>query len=491
MFLENKSRNKKGNLIAQFLVLIIVATIMIIFVTSFGAKIWGVFFPNSDKSTLNNFEMLFNVINYNAVSEEDYESTPINIYLKEKYRILFFETNYVDCGYKSTDSNEKIMYYKPQACDNKDNLQCICLYKDEPIKELKSKDKNVVKCHTLSQNINFDSLEDPNLFFQLNRKGCNMGKSMNTESYNSYLIIKYNDYIDKKTVSRVYVLEDTEANRRINTELSIPRCSIKDDPLLKLCNRQKDGTVLGANSELDHTTNNAILGTISQECKKTGFNSTSIRCDFNNDKTTNDCIASCSFGDESNNICKIGNTCENYNQIKGIYGINYITPNYEYKYNYMCSNDVNYCNFKNCKIKPLEFYTYKDSKLDGGFDPVPIETKDLKQKLSDCDIKYDANLYTAIRAWFITEHDDNSNCNKLFEENFNDKLPVITCNPNYMDKCKDFIVDKEKICELKYLSKDNQYWLTYYKNDKTICPEIETLFMPIDLCYTDSSKPTA
>jgi len=490
MFLGNKDRNVKGNLIAQFVVLLVVAVILILVVTSFGAKIWSAFFPNSDKSTVKSFDMVYQVLNLKSISEKDYDYTPLNVYMKENYRMLFFKESLLNCGEKTTQitagddtvqtytGTSEVTYYRPTTCEDQ---QCLCLYKDEPSKILKEKDRYVVKCYQVMKKINID----PKLF-QLNYKVCQAGTNTQVSSgsssgtdtaYGSYLFIKYNKYDPdtKELTPYVYVLLDTDANRKINEDLSIPRCHKSSDPLSALCIGEKEGTIITAEKEGEIDT----LNTIYEGCKNNNLKSTSITCTFNNNDNQ-ECIASCIAGDESSKCTTKYKTCGGYNQIPGLSGLNYISPTYDYKYTYMCENNANYCDFATgCQIHSLLIYAYK-SDPSGGFDPK--NNPDLATQITSCNAYYNIALETRTHKRFYTSYNTtNEECNNLFKDKFYESpQQIMACAPDNLDKCKTFIDDKTTECELKFIKQSPNYWLTSYNTNT--CPEIEEMFIPVNFC---------
>lgn len=499
MFLNTKSKNSKGNLIAQFVVLLVVAVILILVVTSFGAKIWATFFPNSDKSTVKNFDMLYHVLNAKSVSQNPYDYTPLNIYLKKDYRILFFENDEINCGTKTiittgggtvpttSTSTTTVNYYKPSKCEKE---KCLCLYKDEPSTNIKKKDNNVVKCYQMLGQIN--TIKDR---FQINLKTCDAGTNTqasafsssgtNTE-YSSYLIIKYDYYNDDTQITTpyIYVLEDTEYNQKINKELSIPRCRNGKDDVTKLCNGKKDGTVIEVKKQSDIK----ILETISKGCQP-DFKSTSITCEFKPGTTNNECNILCKTGDETNKCTTTYKNCEGYNQIKGVYDIGYINPNHDFKYYYMCLNDKEYCNFENnCGITILEVYANR-ADPSGGYDPK--SNSELSAKLEACKVTVNTHFnYAKTQRWFITSYDDtNPECVALFDQKFYEKQQVLACAPDKLDECKAFINTKTTDCEILGIQNGANYWITHYNEDLDKCPEIYSLFININFC-TESTAPT-
>jgi hypothetical protein len=508
MFLRTKSQNKKANLIAQFVVLLVIAVILILVVTSFGVKIWSSFFPNSDISTLKSFEMLYQVINAKSVATDiDYDYTPINIYMKENYRILFFEKDKLNCGQLSilvisggtagatvtSSTPTEIIYNRPTTCEDE---QCICLYKNEPSQIEKDRDKYVVKCHKLTRNIDFEPLTPPtNLdahkLFEINDKSCEVVTGLRTASattnteYSSYLIIKYNEYEDTgKSTPRVFILEDSEDNRRLNNELSIPRCSVSTDPLISMCNGKIDGVIIEPNEQ-------EKLDIISKECETTQTKkSTGIECKFTNDKINRICSVNCI--DESSTICKNINSdnkdkCEIYNQLEGVYDLKYITKEYNYKYTYMCLNDAKYCNAitpNTCEVIPLEVYADpKDS--EGGYTPKSnLEPGSKEAKIQSC---IGDKFIIKGNKWFVKSYDaTNSDCDEnLIKIYFYPKRQVYACNPENIQKCKQTIDENTGInCELRYIKDANKYWITYYKDDETCLDTLtdKTIFLPVNLC---------
>jgi len=509
MFLKIKNRNTKGNLIAQFVVLLVVAVILILFVTSFGAKIWASFFPNSDKSTLSSFEMMYQVINAKILSQKTYDSMSINIYMKENYRILLFNEplnlNGDTFGTASCWDNA-VTFYSPKVCETS---QCICLYNKMPVDGKENKEKNVVKCHKFINNTNFDVN-----YFDINNRVCNSVKTSrnpNKENadttYKSFMVIRRTTYEyppklqTPNTINTlvpkayVYIIEDNESNRALEKEWSIPRCDIDKtgDALKELCNGQIDGTVIGPSGKIKPN-DEILLKTIYDNCKKNTPStiSTSITCKFTNNVETHECFASCNDISSictTNAITSNNDKCDIYNQINGIYDIKYITSNYNHQYSYMCVNDANYCNVAStssmCQPKPLQVYTYMANSK-GTYTPKTTTTgngqEDIIQgKIQKCitDKFAIGNNEILVKSYDTTDAD----CNNIFKANFNDARTVYTCNPDNIQKCEQSIKDNIIKCAFKTISQSGKTWITSYNDDQT-CTELKdtNIFLEVDLC---------
>ena len=142
--MSRKIKNsKKGDIVLTFLVLLLVAGAMIYYVSSFTGSIWGVFFPSPDKATIKSFETIYTLINSKSYSGKQYDSGIMNIYLKDGYRIFLFGPDGLQCGAQQTSSvdnqgniitnSASVKLPLPKECTAGKN--CLCLYKDQPLKE--------------------------------------------------------------------------------------------------------------------------------------------------------------------------------------------------------------------------------------------------------------------------------------------------------------------------------------------------------------------
>jgi len=144
-------KKSKGDMVVQFVVLLVAAIIMIFFITSYAAKIWGAFFPSDDKSTTKSLDTFYSLVESKAASPLDYEMTPYTVYIKKGYCMEFFDKPVVD--------DNTVKEYAPSGCYDKSNQfqQCICLYNGFPSYTESKKEKNVMNCVTLQAPVNIDS----------------------------------------------------------------------------------------------------------------------------------------------------------------------------------------------------------------------------------------------------------------------------------------------------------------------------------------------
>jgi hypothetical protein len=499
-------KQKKGNLVAQFVVLVIIATILIFTVSSFGSKIWQAFFPSADKSTLKSFDAVFNVFNAKAISQQDYDSTTMSIYLKEGYRIIFFDENgKLECKIKHWGMPAMGTFYAPKTC--KPDKQCMCLYKeapamDKPPTDTADREKKLIKCYTFENKINVDEK-----YSDLNKVACNNKK---TEPYGTYMFIKRSVYPPELPEKKdyVYVLENTEENRALDAKWRIPVCKTlyPSNP----CYGKKDGDTVEA-------TDQSSLDKIYNYCKNkegVAYKSLSVKCEYPQGGT--DCDTNCKYGDITDKCNVIYSTCEDYNQLIGTMGntisstgyrfiVNYISADEEYKYYGMCNNNVAYCNVNegaNCFVTTWNVYACKNSPSGTAYDSYgttsclsPQEDPDLKSANINCNVEFLKDLKDKVTRSggfesFITSYDENNaKCKEYMEKNFYEKQSIMTCKKDKTDDCQKFIEGKERFigtsykCQLKFIEFENEYWLTHYDFIYPDCEKsIKELFTTVSLC---------
>jgi len=484
---------KKGNLVAQFVVLLVVAVILIFVVSSFGAKIWQAFFPSADKSTIKSFDSVFNVFNAKAASQQDYDSTTINIYLKDGYRIIFFDGEKLECLHDHWYGPTIGTAYAPKECTK--GKQCMCLYKKMPSlkqqsTDMKDRESNLVKCYSFENHINIELKN-----FDFNNIACN---NKDTDSYGSYMFIKRTIYppILPEKKDYVYVIEDNDANRALDADWSIPVCKTTDSS--NPCYGKRNGDTVEA-------TDQNSLGKIDRYCKTKDkditYKSTSVKCEYLEGGT--DCDTNCKDSDVTDQCNVTYSTCEDYNQLISSMGFNlnveYISADEEYKYYGMCKFDATFCDIGKspggqsvgCGIADWNIYACKDSKTgatETNTDCAPPYTTVSGLEDTDCKVELlknldETTLYTGVFVGYIASYDTtNKKCNDYMIDKFYDKQPVMVCKKDMSDMCQKYIKDKEKTCKLKFIAYGQDYWLMHY--DSTCEKDVKELFASVSFCKT-------
>jgi hypothetical protein len=464
MFLDTK----KGNIVAQFVVLIVIAVIMIFVVTAFGAKIWSSFFPNEDKSSLSSFEALFSVIEAKSVSEAQYDSTILNIYLKKDYNIAFFTDGKANCAETHWYGPTVTIFNAPSECET--GKQCLCLYDGELNRNRGKEDKNLVKCHTIAKTMKID--RD---YFYLNNGICG-----SPDRYNSYIIAKR----IVTTTPYLYVLPDNEGNRTLDEKWKIPMCNTPSDRG-SLCLGKSDESVVTFNDDINMTM-------LYDYCKKENIISTSIKCKYYDGTTGADvrgCKLDCDYGSITHETLR---SCSNFNKNFGPNNEKYVSKNQNYRYYYMCDHDADY--YKNgCDISQWNVYICKAS-VDGAQndDCYPYDLADMCEAsdgtnipdcyvtkeywITVCDIEY-ANadgLYSTDGKFIISYNINNANCKAYMDKNYyTNKGTVYACKSD-IQGCRTFITTNKDSCSLKYMSANDNYWITYY--DSKCDSQVKNLF---------------
>ena len=489
-------KTKKGNLVAQFVVLIIIAVILIFVVTSFGAKIWQAFFPNADKSTIKSFDAIFNVINTKAISTLDHDSTTMNTYLKDDYRIIFFEsTGRLDCKIDYWGSPALATYYAPKVCTP--GKQCLCLYKKPPTiaasNDMKAREQNLVKCYSFKDPINIDDK-----YFDLNKVTCTTTKPI---PYSSYIFVEQKIYPAKK--SFVYVIEDNDANKIQDAKWAIPACHTTDSS--NPCYGKNDGDIVKG---IDQTSFDNIYK-YCQNREGVAYKSTSVQCVYS--QGGDDCDVKCAPGDVTP-FCGSGkkySLCEDYNTLTDNmasgFAVNYISQDEDYASYAMCEFDNKFCTVSGnsgCHISTWDVYACRDSptgtiSATGGDCSPPWPYAELGLDGVDCKIKYLADLDKKILTdsgylSFITSYDDsNSKCSAYMKKYFFDKQSIMKCKAGMNTQCDAFVQNKKKMlssnydCDLKFIQNGQSYWLTHYDSSNAQCDkDVKALFTTVSLCKT-------
>jgi len=451
MFLDKK----KGDIVTEFVVLIIVAVILIFVVTSFGAKIWSSFFPDEDKSTLKSFEVLFSIVEAKSVSPLQYDSTMVNLYLADDYNIAFFTDGKANCREKHWYGPTVTIYNAPSDCET--GKQCLCLYDDTPEIALSKKDKHVVKCQSITNVMKIDKEH-----FFLNDRICG-----SPEAYSSYIVAKRN----VAGSSYLYMIPDNDSNRKLDENWSIPMCTNNAN---SLCYGEGDGAIVTFNDDTH-------MELLYNYCKtQQNVLSTSIRCIYNKGTTGADdrgCDIDCKYGEASSENIK---SCNEFN--KAYFGkTKYLSKDWSYKYYYMCSNSIKYYTNMKCKLNQWSAYICKNS-VDGAENSKchPPTTVDCKLEYIDPDVLVGTGQ-------FITLYDTaNPDCKKYMDTNYYPGKSTIWACKSDIVGCEAFVMNKKVDCSLKYLSDSNRiYWITYYDAKIPDCDsQIKNLFEIAYFCTT-------
>ncbi|MGV8172509.1 MAG: hypothetical protein ACP5OA_07505 [Candidatus Woesearchaeota archaeon] len=457
-------------IVAQFAVLLVIAVIMIFIVTAFGAKIWSSIFPSDDKSTLKSFETLYTTINMISQSPLDYDSITLGTYLAKNYEVIYFNEPVLQCEKQQTYTTGGMVptsntytvtkeYYMPTECEP--NKQCICLYDDDPVDNEDKRNKNVVKCRSMTETMNID----PG-YFILNRGVCYPDMT------------KWNELIIAKNSTNngnyLFILEDNEVNRKLDAEWNSKRCPADTDSngvvTLGICYDAKDGTIIipETDDELDR---------IYQFCYGQGFKSTSVKCTY---EATGNCQIECDISDV-NSKCGITYTkCSDFN--KGIGVVNYINAIDDRELFLLCEKDMQYyCNL-GCEISDWDTYICMNT-IDGSISSTACNALPIgcnEERLADR-----GTLNKFIKSYDIT----NDDCRIYMEQNFYlDKHKILACKQQDMNsECVNFVNTRkgETDCNLKFLSVYNNYWITYYNPNCEY--EVKELFSEAYFCTNSAT----
>jgi len=490
---------KKGNLVAQFVVLLVIAAILIFVVSSFGAKIWQAFFPSADKSTMKSFDAVFNMINTKGVSLQDYDSTNMNIYLKDGYKIIFFDDGKLECRNQHWGMPIMATYYAPKECTSGE--QCICLYKKVPAvapeTDTKEREKNLVRCYSFQNRINIDTT-----YFDLNRIVCN---AKDIDPYGSYIFIKRQVYPENK--GYIYVLESNDTNNALDANWSIPVCKTSD--LSNPCYGKRNEDVIEAT---DQASFDKIYSYCSNSQNNNGvsYKSLGVLCEYPQGGT--DCKTDCRQDDVASLCGTTYSKCEDYNNLQGhmrdstsrddFFTATYINED-DFKNYIMCNNDRSFCNVGNslgCNIVTLDVYA-SHNYISGGCkntakgdavvnDCLPSASTAADLEGVDCKIEFlkdssgdiiESNNFVT----FITSYNTNNiKCKAYINTYFYDKQSIMTCKDSKTDECKIFIESKDN-CQLRFIADGQNYWLTHYDSSNPDCStKVKALFTTFSTCET-------
>lgn len=498
-------KNKKGDITLQQVVLIVLAVAMIFIVLSFGSKIWQSFFPSADKSTTDSFNTLYNVINAKTYTDKSYDMTPVTSYIGDDYCIIYFYSKGDSVVYYE-DGKPKT-FYKPTICKNE---PCLCLYDDVndiadefPGNEEDEKDEDIINCKPVKNSINIDDK-----YYDFNGAICGDDKT-----YTNYLIIRRSVTEQGSSANNpyLYILKDSDEKRaegktarELHNMWNVPICQGTN-----ICGKKNADEVIYPKDDQD-------FDKFYNECNIQGdkhYASISITCEYDASKRT--CQPNCVEGDVLDECKTTYKTCEGYNQVLGV--DKYITSNIEsedYKYYYMCKNDVKYCGAQDsinrpngCEIDTIKIYARKysevgtDSALNTESNPTynpEISGAIIENELStilnptikeECKIKT-INIPVKSNNVFLSSYDESiENCKTHVNKYFYEQSTVMGCKQGSSTSCNDFIeeIKNKDFKSIKYiqnpLSKEI-FWITYYDSSKITDSEINLRFEPIQKCVT-------
>jgi hypothetical protein len=265
-----KPYSRKGETVsfnALLLIKIIIAVLFIIFITIAAIKIWEAIFGNADKASIKSLDTLYSLLESKAQLKTFYDSSLMNMYLKQNYQIYYFDTtDKIACS--GTNSVQKYIL-KPEDC--KTGKSCICLYDSQKIPEEKPKieDRNdgVVKCYEFSKEISLKA-------FEINNEYC---KRNDNAQFANFIIAQQTN--PSNGAQSIYVWKDNELNRKKDADLKAPRCGETSDTI---CLGQKQNEYIN-----DPSMYAVIYGVCANKAKQT----LSAYCKY--DATTNKCIVEC------------------------------------------------------------------------------------------------------------------------------------------------------------------------------------------------------
>jgi energy-coupling factor transporter ATP-binding protein EcfA2 len=293
------NNSRKGNLVLQFVVLLIITLIMIFVISAFGVKIFEGFFPSTDSSTTKSFTALYTAMNTKSLSTKNYDSVKLGTYIAKDHGIYFFDNSATGC------IRGIVKISRPTACDGK--ASCLCLLKG-PIEHSGTPadtDKYVKVCKDFNQtfSINQDTLS-------LYNSGC--GTSTTNQFYN--IIIAHTG---EKTM---VIMESNESSRKYDDEMKKLTCPTIADSVSPsyICSGKKDGEILTGKEVFDACSEyNKTWNVFVAECKY-DTNKYPKRCELNCEKWKFDCETMIPNSDTG---------CDAYNQ-GGIVRVN----DQDYKY---------------------------------------------------------------------------------------------------------------------------------------------------------------
>jgi hypothetical protein len=446
-YLNERSKNKKimkrGNIVAQFAVLLVIAVIMIFIVTSFGAKLWSAFFPSGDKSALNSFETVNTMINAVMASPYHYESNIVGIYMAKNYEMVFYYSQALSChdvrmiGYndvRQVDASRT--YYAPSECTSKDTgqfKQCICLYDDDPVyNNEKRKDRRVIRCKTFDKDLAIN-----HRYFELNQGLCLKDSK---DKYSSLIIAK-NVTSDGK--HELMILSDTDANRKLNEEWNVPMCADTGN-IGGICMGVRDGTIINVDEK-----NFGLIYSYCSNLEGKAYKTTSVKCIY--DKSQNNCKIDCSIGDISGKCGTTYTSCSDFNKDPGI--VQHIDKYQNYGNYQACAEDSKYCGL-GCGADYWEPYICLNTPS-GEMD----KTCELPQGCA-----YDTLMPTGMLRKFLKSYDESKpECKQFVEQKFlKTKGKILDCKAEKEFDCTIFAINKKTECDIKYLVDGSIYWITSY-----------------------------
>ncbi|HYD03029.1 MAG TPA: hypothetical protein VEC16_01905 [Alphaproteobacteria bacterium] len=461
---------KNGDITLQQLVLIVVAVIMIIIVTSFGSKVWASFFPSADKSTEDSFNTFASVINAKSATPLSYDMTPLTLYLSEGYCMIYFyggpSTDFISVDGTSPSSagtggasytTVENKYYRPSICNGE---PCICLYDGRPEKDQENRNENVVSCKPIAKPVNIN-------YAYYDFRGIICGTHVDTTRYRPLLIIRYTESSASTNKNFIYILNDTNTNRELHKKWSVPICTSDKQ---NLCYGKRDDEIVRftTGSELDRV--RQYCGNVADK----NYLSTGVKCLY--DPKDRSCNVDCSAGDIKSECGTTYKTCSDFNKIAGVE--KYLSTdesNVNYQYYHMCLNNQNYCNLNPaCGVTSWDAYIKLDS-LDGSVKNTDdIFTEDIKTK---CSIKFLTILDSKYDYYLLSYNTNEQNCVEYFKEKFSQgKNTFMACKQGNNANCKTFITQNTEKCGLKFVYKGDHHWITYHNDEEGCSKEIEKNF---------------
>jgi len=495
MFLEkNLSRRKKGNLVLQFVILIIIAAIMIFVVTAFGAKIWNAFFPSTDKSTIASFESLYTLMQAKSLSNKDYDSSRLTLYLKGGYAVVYFdsgETGYV-CGMWGTVA---VPIYKPDKCAK--DKSCLCLYNGAPASgSLSSSDRNnnVERCETFDETKGKIVIEDFNLVSYDSKKGSCVYN--NDKQYQTLIISEEKDSGSSNSASGsssnvLHVWLANADNVARDAYLSKPLCK-NTIPANSVCKGLRDGDIAGpARDKTGAITYYASYITqysaVNTECKSTNADSKVYQAMCVYDVASQTCSLDCtaSSADTVSVDCSKITSCSDY---AGYYGggtsVQYMTvhsPAYA-----MCVNS-DPCNVNKGKgcVQTLSSH-YACTQSSTGEATTDSSSGDCV--FPSCNTRY---FFAEGFTKFVKNYDKTtcapgSDSQNLISKYFNNDDSMYVCRGSYsQEECTNALVSKYTVgCNFKKINDESGAIIVDYKNSKdSKCEDaLSTYYEPIYFC---------
>lgn len=193
---------KKGNLLTEFFVKIVLALLMVGLLIWFTVAIWNALFPGEDAATLKSFESLAD-----AIAAQGNKNTPASfvntqIYFADSsYKILLFDKEKLN--YSETWNVESLTYLKPSSCKGS---TCLCLYKGKLNPE--DEDENVVRCKIYSSNVVFKRFDLTD----------STGKTINQRNHNKFYTVIIFQNKTGDSINEIQVILNLNNNSKQNQD---------------------------------------------------------------------------------------------------------------------------------------------------------------------------------------------------------------------------------------------------------------------------------